>query len=128
MWAYKVVDEGTLYLEKAPGTAAIVRETDTGIAHIRGDSYLSVVYAQGFAHAQTRLWQLERTRRVIRGEISELFGEDTLNRFFGPHGGDEGSGGRGGERETQRALGSGFIIDKDGTILTNRHVIESTSR
>ena len=76
--AYQVIDEGELNMPNAPGVAAIVREEDTGIAHIRGDSYLSVVYAQGFAHAQTRLWQLERTRRVIRGEISELFGKDTL--------------------------------------------------
>jgi len=50
-YVYRVVDSGTLFLEKAPGTAAITREGDTGIAHIRGDSYLSVVYAQGFAHA-----------------------------------------------------------------------------
>lgn len=79
LWfAYQVIDEGEFYLPNAPGNAAILRESDTGIPHIRGDSYLSVIYAQGFAHAQTRLWQLERTRRVIRGEISELFGEDTL--------------------------------------------------
>ena len=56
----------------------IVREEDTGIAHIRGETWQSVIYAQGFSQAQTRLWQLERTRRVVRGEISELFGEETL--------------------------------------------------
>ena len=55
-FAYKVQDEGELYLKNAPGVAAILREEETGIQHIRGDSELSVVYAQGFAHAQTRLW------------------------------------------------------------------------
>ena len=77
-YLYQVVDEGELYLEHAKGTSVILREADTGIAHIRGENFPSVAYAQGFAHAQTRLWQLERTRRVLRGEISELFGEDTL--------------------------------------------------
>ena len=55
-WAYQVIEEGALYLPNAPGTVAIVREKETGIAHIRGDSYKSVAYGQGFAHAQTRLW------------------------------------------------------------------------
>ncbi len=52
-------------------------------------------------------------------------GEDLMERFFGtPQ--DQGSG-RGTQREqrrTQTSLGSGFVVDKDGYILTNRHVIE----
>ena len=50
-FAYQVVDEGLLQLPNAPGNAVIVRESDSGIAHIRGDDYPSVAYAQGFAHA-----------------------------------------------------------------------------
>src|SRR5262245_27859070 len=45
-----------------------------------------------------------------------------MERFFGPQGRGRGDGE--GQRETQRSLGSGFVIDKDGYILTNRHVIE----
>ncbi len=37
-YLYQVVDEGELYLEHARGTAVILREADTGIAHIRGDN------------------------------------------------------------------------------------------
>jgi serine protease Do len=43
----------------------------------------------------------------------EFFGEDLMDRF---------GGGRGGS-ERQTNLGSGFVIDKDGYILTNRHVV-----
>ncbi len=69
------------------------------------------------------------TSKVVkrsRGDLRDFFGgDDTLERFFGPRG---DGGGSGGERETQRALGSGFIIDKDGTILTNRHVIDGADQ
>jgi serine protease Do len=51
-----------------------------------------------------------------RDQFRDFFGDDFMDRFFGPD--------RGGESQTQRSLGSGFIVDKEGYILTNRHVIE----
>ena len=45
IWAYQVVDEGDLYMPNAPGNCAITREQETGIAHIRGDSFDAVAYA-----------------------------------------------------------------------------------
>jgi len=65
------------------------------------------------------------TKKVVRRSrgseqgLQDLFGDDFMERFFGP----QGNGSSGGN-ETQRSLGSGIIIDKDGTILTNRHVID----
>ena len=44
-YLYQVVDEGDLYLEHAKGTSVILREADTGIAHIRGENFQSVAYA-----------------------------------------------------------------------------------
>ena len=54
--------------------------------------------------------------------------QDFFNRFFGgqnPFGG----GGDGGEGAgTRRALGSGFIVDPRGYIITNNHVVEKADK
>ncbi len=50
-------------------------------------------------------------------------GSDLLERFFGPGPQAMAQDGRE-QRQTQTSLGSGFVIDRDGYILTNRHVIE----
>jgi acyl-homoserine lactone acylase PvdQ len=56
MYVYKPVVSGTLYLEKAMGTAEVLRETETSIPHIYASSEKMAMYTQGFLHAQERLW------------------------------------------------------------------------
>jgi serine protease Do len=64
------------------------------------------------------------TSKVVKRSGSGVFGDDMMERFFGqpsPEGGRP-------RRQTQTSLGSGFVVDKDGYILTNRHVIEGADK
>lgn len=45
-----------------------------GIPHIEAEDDDSLFFAQGYVHAQDRIWQMDLMRRVATGELAEMFG------------------------------------------------------
>lgn len=61
-----------------------------GVPHLRARSLEDLLFAQGYVTAQDRLWQMDLSRRLAMGELSEIFGESMLkfdieNRTLGFH-------------------------------------------
>ncbi|MBM3709464.1 MAG: penicillin acylase family protein [Actinobacteria bacterium] len=78
---------GELSLQGLIKKVEIIRDR-WGIPHIYADNLHDLFFAQGFTHAQDRLWQMEIFRRTAVGKLSELFGEialetDRASRTFG---------------------------------------------
>jgi penicillin G amidase len=55
-----------------------VRRDRWGVPHIEAEDRADLYFAQGFCHAQDRLWQMDFYRRVVRGRVSEMAGADGL--------------------------------------------------
>jgi penicillin amidase len=81
--------DGTLSLPGLQAQVEIIRDR-WGVPHIYAHSTHDLFFAQGFVHAQDRLFQMEIHRRLATGKLSELFGELSLDtdravRTFGFH-------------------------------------------
>jgi penicillin amidase len=74
-------------LPQTTGTVAIagldkpvrIDRDATGIAWILADTPHDLFLAQGYVHAQERMWQMEVWRHISAGRLSELFGASTLS-------------------------------------------------
>jgi penicillin amidase len=69
---------GTISLPFLNSPVQVVRDR-YGILQITADDPHDLFMAQGYAHAQERMWQMEISRRIGAGRLSELFGSGTLD-------------------------------------------------
>ncbi len=69
--------EGTLSVPGLQAPVEIVRD-EYGVPHIYAQNERDLFFAQGYVHAQDRLWQMDFQRRVGLGRLSEILGEAAL--------------------------------------------------
>jgi penicillin amidase len=70
--------DGKIKLTGLDQPVEIIRDS-WGIPHIFANNPSDLFFAQGFVHAQDRLWQMELNRRTAQGKLSEIFGEIALD-------------------------------------------------
>jgi penicillin amidase len=70
---------GTLQLAGLEAPAVVQRDAN-GIAQISAGSPHDLFMAQGFVHAQERMWQMEVWRHISAGRLAELFGDGLLDQ------------------------------------------------
>jgi len=83
LWIYSIERrelpqvDGSLRLSGLSAPVTVIRDK-LGVPHIRAQSFDDLFFAQGFVTAQDRLWQMDASRRLAAGELSELLGPGML--------------------------------------------------
>jgi penicillin amidase len=75
--------EGELKVSELKTPVRIIRDI-YAIPHIYAENIQDLIFAQGYVSAQDRLWQMDLSRRIAMGRLSEIFGERTveIDYFF----------------------------------------------
>ncbi|MEE8384612.1 MAG: penicillin acylase family protein, partial [Dehalococcoidia bacterium] len=68
---------GTLRLDGLSATVEVIRDR-WGVPHAFAQDLRDALFAQGFVHAQDRLWHMELARRLASGQLAEIFGSEAL--------------------------------------------------
>ena len=67
-----------LNIEGLRDEVTVIRD-EWGVPHIYANFEEDMFFAQGYCHAQDRLFQMDMLRRQVRGRLSEILGEDFLS-------------------------------------------------
>ena len=68
---------GRVVVDGTSAEVTVVRDRH-GTVHVDAATMTDAAFAMGLVHAQERLWQLDLTRRVASGRVSEIAGRDGL--------------------------------------------------
>jgi penicillin amidase len=71
--------EGAIEVDGLNSSVTVLRD-EAGIVRILGEDPHDLFLAQGYVHAQERLWQMEVWRHISAGRLSELFGKSTVDQ------------------------------------------------
>jgi penicillin amidase len=71
------VRQGRVPVPGMTGEVDVVVDT-WGVPHVYASTLDDLMRAQGYLHAQDRLWQLELNRRIVAGRLAEVVGEVAL--------------------------------------------------
>jgi len=63
---------------KGISKAVNIYKDDFGVSHVAAENEADMYFTMGYMHAQDRLWQMDISRRVAEGRLSEIFGKDAL--------------------------------------------------
>jgi penicillin amidase len=70
--------DGKLYVQGLSGEVRVIRDA-RGVPHIIASNTRDLFFAQGYVTAQDRLWQMDFSRRLVSGTLSEVMGPALLN-------------------------------------------------
>ncbi len=70
--------KGELHLQGLHEPVEVITDR-YGVPHIYAQNEDDLFFAQGYVHAQERLWQMELNRRIGSGRLSEVFGKVALD-------------------------------------------------
>src|SRR5580658_11102656 len=62
------------------GAAVTIERDALGIPTVRAADRADLAYGTGFVHGQDRFFQMDLSRRLAAGELSELFGKAALSQ------------------------------------------------
>jgi serine protease Do len=106
----------------------IAKRLEPSVVNISTEYIPKKVVTQNRQTPQTRRRGQQQPQEDPDDQSDEGSMQQLFRRFFGDNGG--GGGGGFGEQQDQysAALGSGVVVDKNGYILTNNHVIEKATK